>query len=191
MGERDESIGWFLVLALTSAHCPGHARVSTPLRALPKVREMAAALGSAFQLRAAARPALTRRGKKTSTKARARATPVRAASTEPKIESVAAAVPSDAFLPEGLYCVDNTKTVRRKTRCVLFASTTTRPSSPQLRVIRPTHATAVPTGASSRADFRAEGPAADRASHPRFDPTGPSPSATSRWDPITPSSARR
>jgi hypothetical protein len=149
---------------------------------------MAAALGSAFQLRAAARPALTRRGKKTSTKARARATPVRAASTEPKIESVAAAVPSDAFLPEGLYCVDNTKTVRRKTRCVLLASTTTRPSSPQLRVIRPAHATAVPTGA---ADFRAEGPAADRASHPRFDPTGPSPSATSRWDPITPSSARR
>ena len=148
---------------------------------------MAAALGSAFQLRAAARPALTRRGKKTSTKARARATPVRAASTEPKIESVAAAVPSDAFLPEGLYCVDNTKTVRRKTRCV-FASTTTRPSSPQLRVIRPTHATAVPTGA---ADFRAEGPAADRASHPRFDPTGPSPSATSRWALITPSSARR
>ena len=118
MGERDESIGWFLVLALTSAHCPGHARVSTPLRALPKVREMAAALGSAFQLRAAARPALTRRGKKTSTKARARATPVRAASTEPKIESVAAAVPSDAFLPDGLYCVDNTQTIRRKTRCV-------------------------------------------------------------------------
>ena len=43
---------------------------------------------------------------------------VRAASTEPKIESVAAAVPSDAFLPDGLYCVDNTQTIRRKTRCV-------------------------------------------------------------------------
>ena len=78
---------------------------------------MAAALGSAHQLHAAAPPALRKRGKKT-LKA-SRALPVlRAASTEPKIESVAAAVPSDAFLPDGLYCVDNTQTIRRKTRCV-------------------------------------------------------------------------
>lgn len=78
---------------------------------------MAAALGSAHQLRAAAPPALRKRGKKTLKASRALPV-VRAASTEPKIESVAAAVPSDAFLPDGLYCVDNTQTIRRKTRCV-------------------------------------------------------------------------
>ena len=78
---------------------------------------MAAALGSAHQLRAAAPPALRKRGKKTLKASRAMSV-VRAASTEPKIESVAAAVPSDAFLPDGLYCVDNTQTIRRKTRCV-------------------------------------------------------------------------
>ena len=69
------------------------------------------------RLRAAAPPALRKRGKKTLKASRAMSV-VRAASTEPKIESVAAAVPSDAFLPDGLYCVDNTQTIRRKTRCV-------------------------------------------------------------------------
>ena len=78
---------------------------------------MAAALGSAHQLRAAAPPALRKRGKKTLKASRALPV-VRAATTEPKIESVAAAVPSDAFLPDGLYCVDNTQPIRRKTRCV-------------------------------------------------------------------------
>jgi len=82
---------------------------------------MAAALGSAHQLRAAAPPALRKRGKKTLKASRAMSV-VRAASTEPKIESVAAAVPSDAFLPDGLYCVDNTQTIRRKTRTVTIGN---------------------------------------------------------------------
>ena len=75
-----------------------------------------AALGSALssQLRAPAPTAW--KGKK---QARAkRATPVRAASTENKIEEVAAAVDPKALLPKGLYCESHHQAIRRPTRCV-------------------------------------------------------------------------
>lgn len=146
---------------------------------------MAAALGSAHQLRAAAPPALRKRGKKT-LKA-SRALPVlRAASTEPKIESVAAAVPSDAFLPDGLYCVDNTQTIRRKTRCVFRRVIAAARRGPRR------DSTAQTSGSRySLYVIQAPGRRADRAFAARFPPAGPSTSARSRWAPTTPSSARR
>ena len=146
---------------------------------------MAAALGSAHQLRAAAPPALRKRGKKT-LKA-SRALPVlRAASTEPKIESVAAAVPSDAFLPDGLYCVDNTQTIRRKTRCVFRRVIAAARRGPRQ------DSTAQTSGSRySLYVIQAPGRRADRAFAARFPPAGPSTSARSRWAPTTPSSARR
>ena len=150
---------------------------------------MAAALGSAHQLRAAAPPALRKRGKKTLKASRAMSV-VRAASTEPKIESVAAAVPSDAFLPDGLYCVDNTQTIRRKTRCVFRRVIAAARRGPRR------DSTALLHGATSGSRYslyviQAPGRRADRAFAARFPPAGPSTSARSRWAPTTPSSARR
>jgi hypothetical protein len=78
-----------------------------------------AALGSALtsQLRSPAPTALRKqRGSKISKRA-AVSTVVRAASTENKIESVAAAVDSTLLLPKGEYCESHHKTFRRPTRC--------------------------------------------------------------------------
>jgi hypothetical protein len=75
-----------------------------------------AALGSALstQLRA---PSVQWKGKAKRT-TKARNAPVRAASTENKIEDVAAAVDSKVFLPQGLYCESNFQAIRRPTRYV-------------------------------------------------------------------------
>jgi|TARA_B110000977_G_scaffold130957_1_gene166895 hypothetical protein len=75
-----------------------------------------AALGSALstQLRT---PSTQWKGKaKRATTARKSV--VRAASTENKIEDVAAAIDPKALLPEGLYCESNYQAVRRPTRYV-------------------------------------------------------------------------
>ena len=73
-----------------------------------------AALGSALSTQLRAPSAHLKAKAKRATKARC--APVRAASTENKIEDVAAAVDPKALLPEGLYCESNYKAIRRPTR---------------------------------------------------------------------------
>ena len=73
-----------------------------------------AALGSALSTQLRAPSAQWKAKAKRATKARC--APVRAASTENKIEDVAAAVDPKALLPEGLYCESNYKAIRRPTR---------------------------------------------------------------------------
>jgi len=72
-----------------------------------------AALGSALSTQLRAPSAQWKAKAKRATKARCA---VRAASTENKIEDVAAAVDPKALLPEGLYCESNYKAIRRPTR---------------------------------------------------------------------------
>ena len=73
-----------------------------------------AALGSALSTQLRAPSAQWKAKAKRATKARC--APVRAASTENKIEDVAAAVDPQALLPEGLYCESHYKAIRRPPR---------------------------------------------------------------------------
>ena len=74
-----------------------------------------AALGSALsnQLGFTASTALKR---SSMAQARKVSTVTRASTSEPKIEELAAAVDSKSLLPKGEYCVNNSKTFRRKAR---------------------------------------------------------------------------
>ena len=93
---------------------PGDASgLSSPPRVAPPPNTMAA-LGSALSTQLRAPSAQWKAKAKRATKARC--APVRAASTENKIEDVAAAVDPKALLPEGLYCESNYKAIRRPTR---------------------------------------------------------------------------
>ena len=74
-----------------------------------------AALGSALSTQlCSTAPAAWKRSSKA--QARKVSTVTRATASEPKIEEVAAAVDSKILLPKGEYCVNNSKTFRRKTR---------------------------------------------------------------------------
>lgn len=143
-----------------------------------------AALGSALssQLRAPAPTAW--KGKK---QARAkRATPVRAASTENKIEEVAAAVDPKALLPKGLYCESHHQTIRRPTRCVASKKV------PRAREIATRRASHPIFFFLARGNERGvvEWPSDPTLPSARPPSAGPSPSAMSSSAPSTPSSAR-
>ena len=144
-----------------------------------------AALGSALssQLRAPAPTAW--KGKK---QARAkRATPVRAASTENKIEEVAAAVDPKELLPKGLYCESHHQAIRRPPRCVALK---TDPRARAIATRRASHPIFFPSPASTNAKLLNERPSDPTLPSARPLSAGPSPSAMSSSAPSIPSSAR-
>ena len=144
-----------------------------------------AALGSALssQLRA---PAPTAWKAKKQARAK-RATPVRAASTENKIEEVAAAVDPKALLPKGLYCESHHQAIRRPTRCVALK---TDPRARAIATRRASHPIFFPSPASTNAKLLNERPSDPTLPSARPLSAGPSPSAMSSSAPSIPSSAR-